>query len=91
MSNKTLADAEVLLNLCRSHWGIENHLFRTRDVTFGEDACRVRSKAAPQILASLRNLVIHLLHTIGVPNKAAALRLHAAQPHRALALIHDTS
>jgi predicted transposase YbfD/YdcC len=88
---RELADARALLNLCRSHWGIENNLFRTRDMTFGEDACRVRSGTAPQILAALRNMAIRLLHSAGASNKAAALRRNAAHPYRALALIHDTS
>lgn len=88
---RELADARALLSLCRSHWGIENNLFRTRDMTFGEDACRVRRGTAPQILAALRNVAIRLLHAAGASNKAAALRRNAAQPYRALALIHDTS
>lgn len=85
------ADAQTLLHLCRSHWGIENSLFYVRDVTFGEDHCRVRSGAAPRTLAALRNLAIRLLHASGSTNKAASLRRHAAQPALALALIHDTS
>ena len=36
-------DAEALLALARAHWQIENRLFRVRDGTFAEDACRVRS------------------------------------------------
>ena len=31
----------------RQHWGIENSLHWTLDVTFGEDNCRVRSGACP--------------------------------------------
>jgi len=60
-------------------------------VTFGEDGCRVRTGAAPQVLSALRNAAIHLLAAAGQANKAAALRRHAAQPRQALALIHDTS
>lgn len=86
-----LADAERLLALCRGHCGIENSLFHVRDVTFGEDLCRVRSGAAPQILAAVRNGIISVLNAAGVCNKAAALRRHAAQPHLALPLVHDTS
>lgn len=85
------ADARRLLELCRSHWGVENSLFHIRDLTFGEDHCRVRSGSAPVILASLRNLAIYLLVRHGSRNKAASLRRHAAQPRLALALIQDTS
>jgi hypothetical protein len=85
------ADAERLLTLGRSHWGVENRLFYVRDVTFGEDYCRVRSGPAPVILASLRNVAIYLLVRQGSQNKAASLRRHAARPRLALDLIHDTS
>ena len=36
------ASAERLLDVVRSHWGIENSLHWTLDVAFGEDQCRVR-------------------------------------------------
>lgn len=81
------ADADVLLHLTRQHWGIENRVFYVRDVTFGEDHCRVRTGAAPMILSTLRNVTLNLLHGKGVPNVAAALRRHAAHPLEALALI----
>jgi predicted transposase YbfD/YdcC len=32
-----------------------------RDVTYGEDASRVRTKNAPQNMASMRNLIIGVL------------------------------
>lgn len=81
------ASAARLLHLSRQHWQIENKLHYVRDVTMGEDACRVRSGTAPQLLASVRNLAIGLLARAGVRNKAAALRHHAAKPLRALALL----
>ncbi len=81
------ANAERLLELNRGHWRIENQLHYVRDVTFGEDACRVRSGAAPQVLASLRNAIIGLLNAHGYPNKAAALRFFAARPLRACHLV----
>ena len=54
------ADAARLLGLVREHWRIENCLHYVRDVTLGEDACRVRKGSAPQVLAALRNAAIHL-------------------------------
>lgn len=81
------ADARTLLTLCREHWGIENRLFLVRDVTMGEDACRIRSGAAPQALAALRNACLYLLRAAGRTNIAAALRRHAAKPYEALGLI----
>jgi hypothetical protein len=81
------APAARLLRLSRQHWHVENKLHYVRDVTMGEDACRVRSGTAPQLLASVRNLAIGLLARAGVRNKAAALRHHAAKPLKALALL----
>ncbi len=84
------ADATRLLELTRGHWGIENRLHYVRDVTFGEDACRVRTGQAPQNLAAIRNLAVTVLNHAGWKNKAAALRRYAAQPHEALALIRGS-
>ncbi len=81
------ADAETLLRLTRQHWGIENRVFYVRDVTLGEDPCRVRTGSAPIILSTLRNIALNLLNGNAVKNKAAALRRHAARPYEALALI----
>ena len=81
------ADAQRLLKLTRMHWAIENSVFYVRDVSLGEDACRVRSGAAPTILSTLRNVAINLLNRLGVANKAAALRRHAAHPEEALLLV----
>jgi hypothetical protein len=80
------ADATRLLKLVRSHWSVES-LFHVRDVTFGEDACRARTGAAPAVLSALRNAAITLLDQNDVANKAAALRRHAAHPDEALTLI----
>jgi len=76
-----------LLSLARGHWVIENKLHWVRDVTFDEDRCQIRTGAAPQVMAALRNLVIGLFRLSGVRNIAAALRTHAWQPQRAIALV----
>lgn len=80
---RTQADAARLLALTRQHWGIENRLHYVRDVTLGEDRCRVRTGHAPHILASLRNLAVYLLESQPAPSKAASTRTIAAQPGRA--------
>ena len=63
-----------LLAIWRGHWAIENRLHYVRDVTMGEDASHVRSNAAPQVMAALRNVVIALLRRAGHANVAAGLR-----------------
>lgn len=81
------ANAERLLALVRGHWGIENRLHWVRDVTLGEDACRVRSGDAAQFLAGLRNAVVHLLEKVAAASKAAATRRFTIRPEEAIPLV----
>lgn len=67
------ADAQRLLGVTRGHWGIENGSHYRRDVTLGEDQSRVRKGSAPQILAGLRNSIIHLVQDVA-PGLATAIR-----------------
>lgn len=59
------ADAARLLALSRDHWSIENRLHYVRDVTCREDQCRTRARAAPQVLAALRNTVLTIIRRSG--------------------------
>ena len=68
------ADAKRLLAVTRGHWGIENGLHYVRDVTMGEDASRIRKGVAPQVMAALRNSVVHILSDVVAPSIAAAMR-----------------
>ena len=79
-----------LADLIRGHWAIENGLHYVRDVTFAEDASQLRTGAAPQVMACLRNLVIGVLCRAGPVNLAAALRHHSRDPHRPLATLGVT-
>ena len=81
------ADAARLLGLVREHWRIENCLHYVRDVTLGEDACRVRKGSAPQVLAALRNAAIHLLAGVSAESRAAATERLTARPSEALSLL----
>ena len=81
-----LARPARLADLLRGHWSIEA-LHHLRDVTFAEDARKVRTGAAPGVMAVLRNLVIGVLCRAGPVNIAAALRRHARNPHRPLATL----
>lgn len=82
------AGASELLALNRTHWAIENNLHRVRDVTFGEDASRIRSGNSPQVLAATRNALNHLLAAAKVKNFAAALRRFAIYPLEAFQLLN---
>jgi predicted transposase YbfD/YdcC len=81
------AQAKQLLDLVRAHWCVENQLHYVRDVTLGEDGCRVRMANAPQNLAACRNAVICLLGRVPSDNCAEALRRLAARPQEAIDLL----
>lgn len=76
-----------LLSLVRGHWLIENGLHHVKDVSMGEDASRVRTGSAPQVMAALRNTVIGILRLCGYKNIADALRTIGWQPNGALKLL----
>lgn len=71
--------AAALEQIVRNHWHIENKLHYVRDVTLREDACQVCKGAAPQVLATLRNAIIHLLADVdarSVPEAIEYLQIH---------------
>jgi hypothetical protein len=76
---RAVVGASGLLGWTRGHWSIENGSHYVRDVTFGEDASRVRKGSGPEVLAALRNAAIGLLRSTGVTNLAEALRRNAAR------------
>lgn len=80
------ADAARLLKYQRGHWGIENGLFHVRDVSLGEDACRVRRGHAPEILGALRNVAVHLAKKAG-RGVAYAARRWNLYPEEAIRLL----
>jgi hypothetical protein len=90
------ANQPTLLDRCaRLPWHRVPVADRTRDRghgrvehrTFAEDASQVRTGAAPNVMAVLRNLVIGVLSRAGPVNIAAALRRHARDPYRPLATL----
>jgi predicted transposase YbfD/YdcC len=56
------SDSPRIAPAIRQHWGIENSLHWTLDVTFGEDACRVRSLHAPHNLGLVRRFAVNTLN-----------------------------
>ncbi len=55
------ANAQVLAQAVRTHWGIENSVHWTLDVTFKEDACRIRTGFSSQNFALLRRIALNQL------------------------------
>lgn len=78
------ANAELLANLIRGHWTIENKVHHVRDVSFREDACGARTGAAAEALAALHNGVLNALRFANRTNIAQALRYNAAYTANAL-------
>ena len=58
LSNRPVA-AKIAADAIRKHWGIENKSHYTRDVTFREDASRIRTN--PGIVARLRSIAYNVL------------------------------
>lgn len=80
-------DAKALLGVARAHWGIENGLHHVRDVTFCEDASRIRKGAAPQVMAILRNIAVFLFKRLGHKNAATATRHYVCHPEKAVQVL----
>lgn len=69
--------ASELLALIRGHWSIENKLHWSLDVSFREDACRIRKGHAAENYSRLRRLALNLLkkdktHKVGLKGKSKA-------------------
>jgi hypothetical protein len=63
----------------RRHWAVENRLHWVLDVTFNEDACRVRKDHVPQNLSVVRKLALSLLRQdTRYPNRRLRRRRKAA-------------
>ena len=84
---RSQASAAQLLHWWRGHWGIENRSHYVRDVTLGEDACRIRKGNSPRHFAALRNAVVSLLRLQGHTQIAAAIRDYTWQTPRLLAML----
>jgi len=56
-------DIQRFAKAVRGHWGVENPLHWTLDVTFREDDSRARTRYAAQNLAALRRIALNLFKT----------------------------
>ncbi|MER7922266.1 ISAs1 family transposase [Streptomyces sp. NPDC096057] len=83
------ADPARLAELVQGHWSVEA-LHHVRDVTFTEDASKIRTGNAPRAMATLRNLAIGLMRQAGWTNIAAAADHYRSRPDHATALFKIT-
>lgn len=81
------ATPQQLAEWLRGHWKIEVQLHWVRDVVFGEDLSQIRTGSGPQIMASLRNLVLSLLRLDGHTDMAATLRHYGRDLDRPIKLL----
>lgn len=77
------ANPTRLLQLIRSHWGIENGLHYRRDETLREDWCHLKQGQAPRAMAVINNLIVGLVLRLGYTNLAEARRYFDAHPQEA--------
>jgi predicted transposase YbfD/YdcC len=71
-------DAVVLAHAVRSHWGIENSVHWILDVTFNEDASRIRKDNAPLNFSVLRRLSLNLLSRDKTVSGSIAMKRYRA-------------
>ncbi len=81
------AAPEHLAGYVRGHWSIENKIHWVRDVTWREDASRVRTASRPRIMVTLRNLALGLIRQAGHTKIAATLRKIKHDPHLLLTIL----
>ncbi|MGY5036626.1 ISAs1 family transposase [Streptomyces sp. 900116325] len=74
------ASPQVIGQLARSQWTIENRLHFVRDTAFREDASKIRTGRGPENMATLRNLAINVLRQGGHTNIAVGLRHTSYNP-----------
>jgi len=61
LSSRDGRDAQGLLHATRSHWGVENPLHWCLDVTYQEDACRIRKDHGAENFSRLRRISMNLV------------------------------
>jgi len=66
-----------LVGAARAHWGVENNLHWTMDVTFDEDRCRTRKDDSPLNLAVIRHAGFNILKADKTPGSLQRKRLRA--------------
>ncbi len=76
-------DAQLNGRAIRQHWGIENQVHWSLDVTFNEDKCRIRSLNSPQNLALLRRMALNAV------NQETTLQRSLRQKRKRAAMNND--
>jgi predicted transposase YbfD/YdcC len=77
-------DSGKLAEAIRSHWQIENRLHWCLDMTFHEDACRIRRDHAPENLNIIKKIAMNLLRLNPMKRSLPKKRLKACLNHQYL-------
>ena len=70
----SLKSVETFAYAWRKHWGIENGLHYSLDVSFNEDHSRIRKDHAPENLAVVRHFALSALKQLPEPKRASIKR-----------------
>jgi len=73
----------------RSHWLVENHLHWCLDMTFGQDACRIRTGNATENFAVVRHFALNIIRAykgdrFSVPRRRRLCDFHQGYRERVL-------
>jgi predicted transposase YbfD/YdcC len=80
---------KLLSRHIRGHWGIENRQHWVLDVTFSEDASRIRKGTAPEISAAFRRMALNILQRDTTQKDSIrGKRLRAGWDHKVLDAIY---
>lgn len=80
--------AREVAKLLRGHWGVENGVFRVRDVSYDED--RLHGRRVGRTLSTVRNAAINLIRHQGYPYVPDGWRDIASRPGFGLFLLWIT-
>ena len=78
ISSLSDTNAESIGQMIRSHWGVENKLHWSLDVSFGEDDCRIRKGFGAENVSRLRRIALNLLKHEKAANCGIKIKRHKA-------------
>jgi predicted transposase YbfD/YdcC len=82
------ASPPQLLQINRGHWTIENKSHHVRDVSFNEDASRLRKGSSAQVMAAFRNVTLAMLRRVGLSRIREAFIKNSVQPLNTLCYLY---
>lgn len=71
-------DAEIIADVIRQHWGIENGLHWVLDMVFRDDECRIRKDNAPANFTTIKHMASNILRAVHGKHSMRAKRHIAA-------------